>query len=208
MNEQSHIAAPAKSDRSGIALHFLRLRLYPRISCAEFKACLLVAAVGGLFAGVFGVVHDLWTYSIGPEYFTKVKFNAFWFANLGLGNRALAGTIGFLAAGAAGLFVSWFLARRLGKDILKPGALRQVVKNYLFIALCVSFAEILGFGYGLWRGPDADYAAWYWAIEKYHVEDVWNFVRVAYIHNSAYLGGGAGLLLALWRMRPPPEPNP
>lgn len=208
MNEHSHIAAPAKADDSRIVSHFHRLRLYPRISFAEFRACLLVAAFGGLLAGVYGVGNDLWTYSIGPEYFTKVKFNAFWFTNLGLGNRAFAGTIGFFAAGSAGFFVSWFLARRLGKAILKPGAVRIVAKRYLFVALCVFFGEILGYGYGLWRGPDADYAAWYWAIEKYRVEDVWNFVRVAYIHNSAYLGGGIGLLLALWRIRLPQEPKP
>jgi hypothetical protein len=208
MNEHSPVAAPAKADDTRIVSYYQRIRLYPRISAAEFKACILIATVGGLVAGMFGVVHDLWTYSIGPEYFTKVKFNAFWFANLGLGNREFAGTIGFLAAGSAGFFVTWFLARRLNTGILKPGALRIVATSYLFIAFCVLLAEILGYGYGLWRGPKADYAAWYWAIEKYRVEDVWNFVRVAYIHNSAYLGGGIGLLLALWRMRPPQEPRP
>lgn len=208
MNEHPHFVAPAKTDDSGITSYFQRLRLYPRISAAEFKTCLLISVVGGLFSGALGVVHDLWTYSIGPEYFTKMKFNAFWFADFGLGNRAFAGTIGFLAVGSAGFFVSWFLARRLAKGVLKPGALRFVAKGYAFIAFCVILAEILGCGYGLWRGPDADYEAWHWAIDKYRVDDVWNFVRVAYIHNSAYLGGGLGLLLALWRMRPPAEPQP
>ena len=170
MNEHLPIAAPANTEHSRITSYFQWLRLYPRISAAEFKACILVALVGGLVAGVFGVVHDLWTYSIGPEYFTKVKFNAFWFANMGLGNRAFAGTIGFLAAGSAGFFVAWFLARRLNTGILKPGAQRIVAKRYLFIAFCVLLAEILGYGYGQWRGPKADYAAWYWAIEKYRVK--------------------------------------
>jgi hypothetical protein len=186
----------------------MRLRILPQLSAGEFIACLKCAACGGLFAGALGIVHDLWTFSIGPEYFTKVKFKAFWFADLGLGNRPFAATIGLLAAGSAGFFAAWFLARRLSKDILHPSGFRKVAANYAMVALCVALAEVLGYGYGIWRGPQAEYDAWQWAVEKYRVDDVWNFVRVAYIHNSAYLGGGLGLFVALWRMRPKSRPEP
>lgn len=188
----------------------VRFRIFPQLSVAEFKVCLCFAVIGGLVAGALGILHDLWTFSISPEYFTKVKFKAFWFADLGLGDRPFAGTIGFLAAGSAGFFVVWFLARRLSNGILHPGAIWKITAWFIFVAFCVGCAELLGFGYGIWRGPNAEYAAWQWAIEKYRVEDVWSFVRVAYIHNSAYLGGGIGLLLSLWRIQPrsPAETKP
>ena len=61
---------------------------------------------------------------------------------------------------------------------------------------------IVGYGYGLWRGPEADYSSWTWAFQKFRISDHWSFVRVAYIHNAGYLGGLVGLLVALATIRP------
>ena len=55
------------------------------------------AALGSLFAGAYGVLHDQVTYSICPEYFTRLKFSQFNFANFGLSPRIFVAEIGFLA---------------------------------------------------------------------------------------------------------------
>jgi hypothetical protein len=61
---------------------------------------------------------------------------------------------------------------------------------------------LIGYAYGLWRGPDADYSSWKQAFQQLHIVDTWSFVRVAYIHNAGYLGGLTGLLVALALIRP------
>ena len=56
-----------------------------------------ISLVGALVGGIYGIVHDQVTYTISPEYFTKMKFNQFYYANYGFSDRIFAGTIGFLA---------------------------------------------------------------------------------------------------------------
>jgi hypothetical protein len=77
---------------------------------------ILVAIIGGLIAGAYGIVHDQVTYTIAPEYFTKLKFHQFHYADFGLGNRIFAATIGFLATWWVGAIAAWLLARRLNPD--------------------------------------------------------------------------------------------
>jgi hypothetical protein len=194
----------AKIDRAHTARFSSRL-LVPHIPRGELAPLLGIALCGGLLGGIYGAIHDLVTYSISSEYFTKLKYHSFAFANLGLGNHAFAATIGFLASGVVGLFAAWFLARRLLPNQPRARAVRQILQGFTLVFSCVLAAESLGYAYGLWRGPNADYSAWLWAIEKYRIDDHWNFVRVAYIHNSAYLGAAIGLLLALWCIKPSPR---
>jgi hypothetical protein len=175
--------------------------LIPHVAIADLPAMVVIALSGGLIAGAFGAVHDLWTFSISREYFTKVKFKSFAYANLGLGDQVFSACVGFLAAGIVGLFAAWFLARRFYIRESSRVSSIQIARGFLFIFVCTIIADGLGYAYGLWRGPDADYSAWFWAIEKYQIEDRYNFVRVAYIHNSAYMGGGTGFLLALIRLK-------
>jgi hypothetical protein len=63
-------------------------------------------------------------------------------------------------------------------------------------------ARLLGFAYGLWRGPVADYSSWAWTFQKFHITETWSFVRVVYIHNAGYVGGAIGLIVALTTIRP------
>ena len=42
------------------------------------------AVIGALIAGLYGVVHDQITYSMSPEYFTRLKFFQFRYADFGL----------------------------------------------------------------------------------------------------------------------------
>lgn len=181
--------------------------LVPRIALADAAPMILVALVGGVIAGVYGALHDQITYSISPEYFTKLKFHQFRYADLGLGDRVFASTVGFLATWWVGFLAAWFLARRLIPRQPRERAYRQIRRGILCIlAFGLSFG-MAGYGYGLWRGPEADYSSWTWAIRELKITDTWSFVRVAYIHNAGYLGGLIGLVVALATISPDREPG-
>ena len=176
--------------------------LVPHIRLADLPAMLGVAIVGGMIAGLYGIVHDQVTYSISSEYFTKLKFDQFRYADLGLGNRMFAGTIGFLATWWAGLFSAWLLARRLIPEQPRSIAHRQIGRGIAIIFSCVLLFGIGGYLYGIWRGPTADYSAWKPILRVLRIDEEWAFVRVAYIHNAGYLGVVVGLILALVVIRP------
>ena len=42
-----------------------------------------IAALGAVLAGCYGALHDQISYTISPEYFTKVKFEQFRYADFG-----------------------------------------------------------------------------------------------------------------------------
>lgn len=176
--------------------------LVPKFPLADLPPMLAVAMLGAILASVYGVLHDQWTYSISPEYFTKLKFPQFAHANLGLGDRFFVATIGILATWWVGLLAAWLLARRLIPHQPRCQAYRQIRRGFAVIfAFSVAFA-LLGYVYGLWRGPEADYTAWTWAARSLQITDLWSFVRVAYIHNASYLGSLTGLIVAMLILRP------
>ena len=176
--------------------------LVPQIALGDLPSMCGVALIGAVIAGVYGVLHDQITYAISPEYFTHMKFKQFHYADVGLGDRVFVATIGFLAASCVGLIIAWFLARRLIPHQPRSYAYRQVGLGFACVFACGVFSWLLGFAYGLWRGPDADYSSWAWAFRRFDITDTWSFVRVAYIHNASYLGGAIGLIVALATIRP------
>jgi len=159
---------------------------------------------------VYGTLHDQVTYTISPEYFTKLKFDQFHYADFGFPDRVFAAEIGFLATCWVGFFGAWFLARRLIPKQPRSRALRQISIGFATISACALLSASIGFGYGLWRGSGADYASWQSTLSYLDIENDWAFIRVAYIHNASYLGGLVGLVLALAFVRPlrTPDPDP
>ncbi len=176
--------------------------ILPRIALADVQPLILIALLGGIVAGLYGIVHDQITYSISPEYFTKLKFEQFRYADFGLGDRVFASTIGFLATWWVGFIAAWFLARRLLPHQPRDQALKQICKGVMCIVTFGFAFGFIGYGYGLWRGPNADYSSWTWVFRELKITDNWSFVRVAYIHNAGYLGGLVGLIVALAVIRP------
>ena len=153
---------------------------------------------GALIAGLYGVLHDQITYSISPEYFTRLKFVQFQSTDFGLPPRFFAAEIGFLAAWWVGFIAGWFLARVAVPSFPPAEARLRCFQGFAIILACAFSASIAGFGLGLWRGPGADYSAWQGFVAERGVVDLPRFVRVAYIHNASYLGGLIGLPAALF----------
>lgn len=176
--------------------------LIPQIAWADVPIMLGLGAVGSIVAGSYGIVHDQITYTISPEYFTKYKFAQFHYADFGWPERVFVGTIGFLATWWVGFVAGWFLARRLIPNQPRPRAFRQI-RNGIICILSMGFLfGLIGFGYGVSCGPDADYASSEEILRRLGVTEVYAFMRVAYIHNAGYLGGLVGLIVALAGIRP------
>ena len=176
--------------------------LIPRIKRDDLKPMLVVALIGAIIAGVYGVGHDLITFSIGPEYFTKLKFKQFQYADIGFSERILVSEIGFLASWWVGFVIAWFLARWLIPGQTRRVAYQQIAQGFAIVFGCGIVFGVLGYAYGAWRGPEGDYLDWEFATQSLSLTDIWSFVRVAYIHNASYLGGLVGLIATLILVRP------
>ncbi|MCA9061562.1 MAG: hypothetical protein KDA96_00805 [Planctomycetaceae bacterium] len=176
--------------------------IFPALDMKDFPAMLKAAAAGGLVAGCYGAVHDQLTFAISVEYFRNLKFHQFAWANAGLSERIFVSEIGFIASWWVGVFCNWFLARKLIPLQPRSVAMRQIFRGMIIVIGCVMLAGLAGYGYGLYRGPDADYSHWSVTLENLRVTEPWPFLRVAYIHNFGYAGAAVGLLLALFIIRP------
>jgi hypothetical protein len=174
----------------------------PQIPRADLPALLAFTLAGALIAGGYGVLHDQITFAIGPEYFRNFKFDQFRYADLGLGEGIFVSSIGFLATWWVGAIGGWILARRILSTCSPRMAYRRICGGFLIVFAGAALGGLLGYLYGLWRGPDADYSAWQSALQQYRVSDIWSFMRVAYIHNAGYIGGLVGLLLTYVAIRP------
>jgi hypothetical protein len=172
--------------------------LYPRIPWRLLPAMLGYAVLGALVAGLYGVVHDQVTYTIAPEYFTRLKFDQFSYADLGWPERGFVAEIGFLATWWVGFFAAWFIARVAVPSFPKREAFRQTLLSFGVVFATAGLAACVGYLLGVFHGPD--YATWRPLTQLLQVSDVRGFVCVAYIHNGGYLGGLTGLMAALLRL--------
>jgi hypothetical protein len=134
--------------------------LYPRIKLARLPAMIGVSLLGALLAGVYGAVHDQISYSISPEYFTKLKFHQFSYANCGFHPRIFAAEVGFLASFWVGMIVAWLLARVGLTQIPPPQRRRVTIRAFLIV---FAFALVLGISgalLGLARVKSGDLSSW------------------------------------------------
>ena len=157
---------------------------------------LTIAAVGGACASLFGIVHDLITFSIGPEYFTRLKFHQFQWANLGWSPRWFAAEIGLIAGWWVGLLGGWFIARAGAARL--PAAIRWpvVIRSIALVAAMTTIGGCAGGLYGAYLGRMSELAGWQELQRELRVRDLPSFVQVAQIHNGTYLGALAGVVTA------------
>ena len=173
--------------------------LYPKIRFALLPAMLGYGVVGALLAGLYGVLHDQITYSIFPEYFTRLKFTQFHYANFGLPPRVLVSEIGFLATWWVGFLAAWFIARITVSGFPRAAAWQHSARGFLIIFAFAFPAAFVGYGFSFLHG--SDYSAWEDLAASLGIRDLPSFVRVAYIHNGSYLGALVGLVAAIIYLR-------
>jgi hypothetical protein len=172
---------------------------FPEISLSLLPRILVCAAVGAIIAGCYGIIHDQITYNIGEEYFTKLKFKQFSYADFGFPRRVFVSEIGFLATWWVGLFGGWFIGRVAIPRLTGEELVRRCRNAFAIMFAFAALGTSCGYLLGLMHGPD--YSGWQPIAFQLGVEDVRNFVRVAYIHNCSYVGGLVGLVAAIIYVR-------
>jgi hypothetical protein len=184
------------------------LVLPPRSHWPSLRRSAWLACHGALIAGGFGILHDQVTYSIAPEYFTKLKFDQFQAMDFGWPRRAFVAEIGFLATWWVGLIGAWFLARLALPKFAAPE--RRMVQALGVVAAATLLGGTVGGALGPWLGRDR--ADWQEALTSLGVTDFQAFNRVAGIHLGSYagaLGGWLAMMVRLWMGEgdrvPPPQ---
>jgi hypothetical protein len=170
--------------------------LYPKIQSSHLPRIIGISLIGAITAGIYGIAHDQITYSISEEYFTKLKFNQFQFADFGLPARLFVAEIGFLATWWVGIIAGWFLARIAAPKWPAKTALKKCLQAF-FVMIATAFLAAV-FGYALGAFHSGDYSDWQEFTHLLALNDTSAFVQVAYIHNSSYIGGVIGLVLSIF----------
>jgi hypothetical protein len=148
-----------------------------------------------LIAGLFGVIHDQVTYTISPEYFSRMKFDQFKAWDFGFPPRVFVAEIGFLATWWVGLIGAWFLARIAVRKSGRPA--RAVLWALVFV---MSVAAAFGIsGYFLGDFYAQSNPGWDESLAAIGVLDHQSFNQVAGIHIGSYLGALVGWILAMVR---------
>jgi hypothetical protein len=174
---------------------------YPTLPAAQWKTMAQIAVSGSLLAGLYGAAHDQLSYTLSPEYFTKLKAPQFWYADFGWPPRVFAAEVGFLAGWGVGLIAGWFLAR-LGLARQPAEQRRGATIRAFAIMLCMT---LLSSGGGLllgyWR-TQSSLESWAEYQQVLRLDDLHGFVQVAYLHAGSYAGALLGFILAagvVWR---------
>jgi len=175
--------------------------LFPRIPLTRLPAMLSIAMVGAILAGIYGALHDQISYAVSPEYFTKLKFRQFWYADFGLGDRAFAGAVGFLASWWVGLIAAWLLARIGIADVPTARRTRQICKAFALVAAVTIATGTVAALVGIARTQSGDLRLWQPWERALELRDLRGFVIVAHLHNGSYLGALLGFIGAALYVR-------
>jgi hypothetical protein len=168
----------------------------------KFLVLLLILIIAPLIGGLYGIIHDQFTYTISNEYFTKFKF--YQFGLMDVGNEAIfpnpriqVSIIGFLATWWLGIPIGLILGfeglRNKDAKTMFSNTFRALLVN----VLSVFIVSIVGFAYGylyLRNLPIENFSSWY--IPD-NIIDVKSYINVCAMHNFSYVGGILGLIVAL-----------
>jgi hypothetical protein len=173
---------------------------FPTIEIRQLPTLLRVTVVSALFAGVYGAIHDQISYTISEEYFSKVKFRQFAFADFGLPPRVFAAEIGFLGSWWVGLIGGWVLARKGLADLSERTRWYNLGRALAIVAVVAMLVGTLGALLGAVQAQ-RDARSWSSWESGLGLEDLAGFIIVAYLHWGSYLGGLLGVLVALIDVR-------
>ncbi len=169
--------------------------LYPKIPAARLLIMAKSALLGLVLAVVFGAAHDQISYAISPEYFTRLKFRQFAWADVGLPPRAFASVVGALAAGSVGLVSGWLLSRAGLAELAAHDRRVGTWQAFGLVAALAPVGGLIGWGLGVLTGR-GDLSAWADWQRTLGLEDLPGFVVVAFLHAGGYIGALVGLVWA------------
>jgi hypothetical protein len=159
---------------------------------------LLILISTPIIAGLYGIIHDEFTYTISNEYFTKFKFYQFGLAETGHeaifpNPRLQVAIVGFLATWWTGIIIGFGigLVALIHKDY--EAMLRVVKKSILITLIITALSGITGLLYGAFYLTRVGVSWWL----PDNLIDKNSFIMVGSMHNFSYLGGMIGLCVGI-----------
>jgi hypothetical protein len=173
---------------------------YPRMPAKRLRVMVRITLLGIVAAGAYGALHDQISYTISPEYFTKLKFRQFAYADFGWPPRVLVSEVGFLGTWWVGLIAGWTLARVGLAELTETASRNHVARAFAIVLGVGASAGLIGalLGMAASRGDLTDWSEWQRALA---LRDLPAFVIVAYLHAAGYIGGILGLICAIVYVR-------
>lgn len=155
----------------------------------------VLLAAGGIFAGVYGAVHDQLSYSISPEYFQRFKFVLFEFPPE-LQTRLGAALVGVIGSWWMGILIGFpiiLLARGLPtpRDFIRHTLIAYVIVTGVTIVIGLGG---LAFAFAKITSPDRIPREFYYPLD---LVDAVSYARVGMLHGFSYLGGIIGGVAAI-----------
>ncbi|WP_405370224.1 hypothetical protein [Nonlabens sp. Asnod2-A12] len=154
---------------------------------------IIVTVIAIIAASIYGIVHDQISYSISPEYFTKLKFLQFGLNEYGLNsermNVAIIGILSTWWTGLLGGLIHGLVGLIQPKDIIWKSIFGAIVRTFTFTILLGLLGVIFG---------------WF-IISEFNTEwlipaSVINrkaFLTVGTMHTCSYAGGLIGLMIGI-----------
>lgn len=157
-----------------------------------------VVLLAALIGGVYGALHDQFTYSVSPEYYTKFKFYQFGLVDLHSEPkfdypRIQVAVVGFLA--------TWWVGFAIGAvfgvtSIFRNASSTMISDSIKAMLITMAIAFLVGLiGLALGWFYLKDTGVDWWLPEN--LEDVDAFITVGSMHNFSYAGGVLGFLVAI-----------
>ena len=156
--------------------------------------CFSTIIICSFMAGIYGILHDHFSYSLSTEYFTQYKFQVYQVNPIEFGGERMAVT-------ATGFQSSWWLGMIVGAGIGFTACifenLRQMKKYILLAVLIVLLTTIImgiaGYFYGEIVEVQQDLDR---RLVRHLVRPV-DYIVVTSIQQRSYFGVLLGLLLAI-----------
>jgi len=166
----------------------------------KLPTLILTIALSITIASIYGILHDQFTYTISPEYYTKFKFLMFGLAS----DPEETMQHPRLAVALTGIIATWWVGAItgivFGLVALGHTTTRQMLRTSLkaiLLAICTAIVSgFAGLGYG-WLTRNNDEIALYYKYEFGTVRDTASFYMVGCMHNFSYLGGAIGMLVGI-----------
>lgn len=163
----------------------------------KIGAFVVLLGLSVLAAGAFGAVHNQLSYSVGPTYFTELKFQQFQIPT-DTGPRAGAAVVGWQASWWMGLIVGlpvmgFGLMRAASTGALWAGGVGAIFTVVITAAICGLLGLALGFAV---LASGLEFAA----LSPPGAVSARDFITAGLMHEGSYLGGILGALLAFWAM--------
>jgi tetrahydromethanopterin S-methyltransferase subunit F len=162
---------------------------------------LLIVLSAIVIASIYGIIHDQFTYSISPEYYTKFKFYQFGLID----NQDTVVDNPRQTTILVGIMATWWMGLLIG---LLLGLFSLRLKNLrlmfytsikaMLLSLVIALATgLIGLAYGflfLARQPSESLKYWYIPDD---IIDLESYIAVGSMHNFSYVGGLLGLAVAI-----------